>query len=655
MRNLFARLSNTRISITTKLMGSFVWVILIISLVFTAVGIHLISSRIVAEAQEKVRYDLNAAREIYLNKLRHVYDVVRFSSDRYLLINGLLIDDLRLATDQLIRVKEQEGLDILSVTDRTGTVVLRLSNMGHVGDNQADDRLVRAVLDYQLPVSASVIISAEDLMNESPLLAEQAFMKFIDTPMARPRPETEITSGMALKAAAPVFDERHNLIGVVYGAILLNRNYEIVDKIKQTVYQEVAYKGKDIGTATIFQEDVRISTNVYNKDGSRAIATRLAENVYNRVVLEGELWTGRAYVVNDWYITAYEPIRDIDGQIIGVLYVGLLEQKYTDLERQTILVFLAIALAGVVASLVLSYLMAYRISAPIKSLALAAKAISEGKLETTVDIRSPDELGDLANAFNAMAVALKERDQALKEYTRTKIMESERLALIGQLAANVAHELNNPLQGIVTYSHLLLEKASCEDSTAKSLQKIATQANRCRDIIRALLDFSRQRKPDKTLCDITSVLQDSLSLVENQAIFHNIEVIQNYATDLPKIVIDPSQIERVFVNMIVNAADAMPNGGQLILSTRYNSQNQTVEVEFRDTGCGITKENLDKIFDPFFTTKETGHGVGLGLAISYGIVKEHRGVILVESEVGKGTTFVVRLPVAAKDVVEPHG
>jgi len=229
------------------------------------------------------------------------------------------------------------------------------------------------------------------------------------------------------------------------------------------------------------------------------------------------------------------------------------------------------------------------------------------------------------------------------------------LALIGQLAANVAHELNNPLQGIVTYSHLLLEKASCEDSTAKSLQKIATQANRCRDIIRALLDFSRQRKPDKTLCDITSVLQDSLSLVENQAIFHNIEVIQNYATDLPKIVIDPSQIERVFVNMIVNAADAMPNGGQLILSTRYNSQNQTVEVEFRDTGCGITKENLDKIFDPFFTTKETGHGVGLGLAISYGIVKEHRGVILVESEVGKGTTFVVRLPVAAKDVVEPHG
>ncbi len=650
-----AKRSGLRIPIATKLIWSFLLVILITSAVFTIVGIRLISYRIVTEAQEKVRYDLNAAREIYLSKLKNIYDVVRFTSDRYLLTSGLLSGDLGPATDQLIRIKEQEGLDILTITDKFGTVMLRFSNMDLAGDNQAHDDVIRAVLENQLPMYATAIVSEEDLREESLLLADQAFINFIDTPMARPRPESGETSGMMLEAAAPIFDDQHNFIGVVYGGILLNRNYEIVDKIKQTVYQGVEYKGKDIGTATIFQDDVRISTNVYNEDGSRAIGTRIAENVYNQVVLKGEPWIGRAYVVNDWYITAYEPIRNIDDQIIGILYVGLLEEKYIDLEQQTTLVFLSIAIAGTLIALLLSYFLSNMISAPIKKLASASNEVAQGNLDAHVAICSHDELGALADTFNAMALALKERDEELKEFTRAKIMESERLVLIGQLAANVAHELNNPLQGIVTYSHLLLEKTPCEDPTAKSLQKIAVQANRCRDIIRALLDFSRQRKPDKTLCDITAVLQESISLVENQAIFHNIRIIENYANDLPRAIMDPSQMGRVFVNMIVNAADAMSGSGQLTLSTRYDPQDDFIEVEFKDTGSGITKENLDKIFDPFFTTKETGHGVGLGLAICYGIVKEHRGAILVESEVGKGTTFVVRLPVTAKEAVETDG
>jgi two-component system NtrC family sensor kinase len=467
--------------------------------------------------------------------------------------------------------------------------------------------------------------------------------------MARARDETEETNGMVLGAAAPVFDSQGHLIGVLYGGVLLNRNFEIVDKIKQTVFQGMKYKGEDIGTATIFQDDVRISTNVENEDGSRAIGTRVAEEVYDQVVLKGEPWIGRTYVVNNWYITAYEPIRDINHKIIGILYVGILEQKYLDIREQIAVTFLSITLVGTLVSMLLSYLISLRISVPIKNLASASREVARGNLNARVDVASKDELGELSDTFNTMALALKERDERLKEFTRNKIMESERLALIGQLSANVAHELNNPLQGIVTYSHLLLEEVSDEDPSKDSLQKIVVQANRCRDIIRGLLDFSRQRKPDKTLCDVNSVLRGCVSLLENQALFHNIQIINALDDNLPLAVIDPSQIERVFMNIIINAAQAMDGNGQLTLATRFEAVERFIDVEFTNTGPEIAKENMDKIFDPFFTTKETGHGVGLGLAISFGIIKEHNGTISVESGAGKKTTFTVRLPVTANE------
>jgi two-component system NtrC family sensor kinase len=381
----------------------------------------------------------------------------------------------------------------------------------------------------------------------------------------------------------------------------------------------------------------------------------VSEEVYNQVVKTGQSWLGRAYVVNDWYITAYEPIRNINGKIIGILYVGILEQKYVDIQQRTILAFLGIALMGVLVSLGVAYFISRKISASINNLVTASHEIAEGNLEARVEITSNDELGELAGTFNFMAVALQERDERLKEYARKKMMESERLALIGQLAAGVAHELNNPLQGIVAYSHLLLERIPCEDPSTKSVQKIVTQANRCRDIIRGLLDFSRQRKPDKTLCNVNTVVEECVSLLENQPIFHNIQIEKLFAEDLPMTVIDPGQIERVFMNILVNAAEAMDGSGLLTLITSFDPVHKCIELEFTDTGHGISEQDLENIFDPFFTTKEVGKGTGLGLAISYGIVKEHKGSILVESEVGQGTTFVVRLPVAAEESVKKNG
>ena len=645
---VFTRPGGIRMPIATRLILSFLLIIIVISVIFSIVGVQIIGSRIVTEAQDKVRYDLNAAREIYLNKLNHVNNTVRFTADRTLLMDALQAGATKLATDELVKIKEREKLDVLTLTDRSGKVILRTSNLNVIGD-QNEDKLIKLVLSQHKPVASTMLVSAAELRQESPPLAERAYFRFVDTPMARVRSESEETAGMMLLAAAPMFDLQQNLIGIVYGGVLLNRDFELVDKIKQTVFQDLLYDGKDIGTATIFQDDVRISTNVKNEDGSRATGTRVAEDVYIQVIVRGEPWVGRAYVVNTWRITAYEPILDIDNRRIGILYVGILEQKYLDIQRDMVFVFLGITLVAAFASMVLAYFISRKISESVNRLASASRAIAHGNLDTRVAIRSNDELQELAETFNFMTLALRERDEKLKEFATRKIMESERLALIGQLAANVAHELNNPLQGIVAYSHLLLEKMPETDSDRGFVQKIVTQANRCTQIIRGLLDFSRQRKPMKQPSNVNSILQECLSLVENQVLFQNIQITKDFYLNLPLVVIDPSQIQQVFINMLVNAAEAMDGNGALKLATRFDPIQNCVEVEFSDTGHGIREENLERIFDPFFTTKDVGHGTGLGLAISYGIVKEHRGVISVESQVDKGTTFVVRLPLNGKE------
>jgi len=633
-------------SIATKLMVTFLLVIVALSLFITLVGVRFIGSRIVAEAQSKVATDLNSAREIYLGHLQHVYNAVRFAADRSFLREGLSPVNMRRATTELGMMREREKLDILTVTDKSGIVLLRTSNPGLSGDDRSGDELVQLVLKKREPVRETAIVSVDELRKESLLLAERAYFKFVETPMARVRPETEETAGMMLRAAVPIFDYQGRFVGVIYGGVLLNRNFEIVDKIKQTVFQDVKYKGADIGTATVFQDDVRISTNVRDASGSRAVGTRAAEDVYNQVVKEEKSWIARAFVVNNWYITAYEPIRNTNRKIIGMLYVGILEQRYVDIQRRSTLLFLTVTVLAALASMGLAYYISQKISVPIRQLVAASSEVAHGNLDARVEVESRDELRQLADAFNSMGAALKARDQQLKEFAKRKIMESERLAIVGQLAANVAHELNNPLQGIVSYSHLLLEKLPPETPTRDFVERIVVQANRCTTIVRGLLDFSRPRTPQKRSVNVNALLGECVSLVENQAMFHNIRVVKDLRDDVPLVVIDPSEMQQVFMNMIINAAEAMNGSGQLTLATRLDPDDNCVEVAIGDTGHGISPENMERVFNPFFTTKEVGHGTGLGLAISYGIVREHKGTISVETEVGKGTTFTVRLPAA---------
>jgi two-component system NtrC family sensor kinase len=615
-----------------KLLLAFLLIIGLLSAMFSGVAIFLIGNRVVEEAQNRVESDLNASREMYAAYSAALYDLVRFSADRFYLRNALLAGVPSIAAGELLGTMLREGLDYLSLTGPDGVVTLRVGNPGAAGDSQAADLIVAAVLENRLPAVGSAVFAAERLGLESPEMVEQARLDLVETQAARPREETVETSGLVLQAAAPILDYNGEILGVLYAGRLLNRRFEIVDLIKETVFAGESYQGEDIGTATIFLDDVRVATNVLNEDGTRALGTRVSDEVYEQVIVEGQRWVGRAY---------------LGGTPIGMLYVGILEQPYIDLRTRTTVLFAGIALAGVVLAVGVSIFISRRLSTPVRALVKASRQVAEGNLDAQVPVRSRDELGTLAGAFNSMAAALKARDDQLKEFARRKVMESERLAVVGQLAADVAHELNNPMQGIVTYSHLLLERLPADDERRGSVEKIATQANRCTTIVRALLDFSRPKKPEKRLASPCAIIDECFSLVEDRALFHNIEVVRDYAACIPEVVVDPAQMQQVFMNLIINAAEAMGGVGRLSVTARFEAAREAIQITFRDSGHGISEEDMGRIFDPFFTTKEVGHGTGLGLAISFGIVKEHGGTITVDSEVGVGTAFTIELPIGS--------
>jgi two-component system NtrC family sensor kinase len=632
-----------KISLRLRLMLSFLSVIVVVGVISTTVGVHLIGDRIVKQAQDKVKLDLNSARAVYRDKIKEVSNAIRLTSLRFFLRDEILRNDIEKLKKELKEIRKRESLDMLNLTDSKGKVIVRVRNPGSYGDI-IEDELIKEVILKKEAVASTEIMNRENLLKEGEDIAEQARIKFIPTPKAKMRPENEETSGMVIKAAAPVLDNDGKLIGVLYGGNLLNRNYDIVDKIKDIVYRGETYKGKDIGTATIFQGDLRISTNVKKKDGNRAIGTRVSEEVNNQVLIKGEPWIGRAFVVNDWYITAYEPIKNIKDEIIGILYVGILEEKFVDLKERTLLIFLAITISGVFVAIAISNILANSITKPVRRLVSAADNLAKGNFSHRVEGNVPkDEIGELGKAFNYMTNAIKERDEKLKENVEHELMKSERLAIIGQLAAGVAHEINNPLGSILIYSHLLLEDLEENNSKRRNLEKIVDLTTRCKDIVKGLLDFSRQTEPEMKISNVNKIIEDVLSLVGRQSIFHNIKIIKKLSEDIPQTMLDDAQIQQVFMNIVFNSAEAMDGQGKIIIETQYREN--LIEVKFTDTGYGIPERNMKKLFEPFFSTKKEGHGVGLGLSISYGIIKKHNGEIIVESEVGKGSTFTVKLPV----------
>ncbi len=654
-------------SLRTKLIVSFSLVIAIGVILFVVASITVIGNTIIRQAQDKVRLDINSAREVYTNEAEKIKDVVRLTAKRFFLADAIDNNDKNRLQKELHRIMVSESLDILTLTGENGRILIRARNPT-VRDDILSNAIVDNVIAKRQVFVGTQVVERDVVARDGIDLAERAAISFVPTPKARPRAETEETAGMFIEAAAPVVDNYGDFIGVLYGGKLLNRNYAIVDRVKDIVYRGEQYRGRDIGTATIFQDDLRISTNVMNTDGSRAIGTRVSGEVYNQVVGQGIPWVGRAFVVNAWYITAYEPIKNIDGDIIGMLYVGMLEAPYVDLRHRVVVTFVGIALFSVVLLSVIAYFSSTEIARPINTLLFATNKVAEGDLSYRVQSTSRDEIGKLAESFNHMTAELekvtggyrtlaKTLEQKVEEKTRelertqAQLIQSEKLTSLGKMAAGIAHEVNNPLTSILLNSHLIAEKMEHNSSLQENLKLIIEETKRCSSIIKGLLDFSRQSMPEKQPAHVDKIIEESLLLLESQVLFHNVTIKKDLTEDAPSVMVDTNKIKQVFTNIVLNALDAMPNGGTLTITTQYSHDRKYIEVIFADTGCGIQEEDVGRIFDPFYTTKGM-NGSGLGLAISYGIIEQHNGTIMVKSKKNMGATFTVTLPVLEQQTKE---
>ena len=648
-------------SIKARLITSYLIILFIGGLTTSIVGSWIVSTTIMAQARRMVDHSMAMARTIYRHQADDIHRTVTLAASGTTIARYLDSANRAGLQAYLDGVRRQGDFDFLTLVSPQGRVLLRATQPASAPDDVSWVEPVRRALAGR-PVAGPLVVPAAFLAAEDPALAARARIRLVPTPRARPGGDGELTSGLVLMSAAPVRGPDGSIVGALYGGILLNRDFRMVDRVWELVFKGERFDGKDVGAVTLFQDDVRIATTVKTAGGERAIGTRVSEEVYQTVLAGGSVWRGRAFVVNDWYISAYEPLRDSAGRVVGMLYVGLLEKAYTSIRDRVILSFFGIASIGFLLIAGITYYMIGSITRPIGELVEATRKIAAGRFDQEVTVHSSGELALLAESFNAMLASLRRMRSDLEEWGRTledkvrqrteelvalhdRIAQAERLASLGKLSAGVAHEINNPLGAVLALTALTLEDLKPDDPARENLEEVVRQAERCRNIVRGLLEFARQSEPHVEPLDLNRVVEETLALVARQSMFLNISVEKNLDPALPRVLGDRSQLQQVFMNLLMNAVQAMEEKGTLKLTSRAASDG-FVEIGIRDTGCGIPPDKLGRIFDPFFTTKPSGKGVGLGLSIAYGIVSKHGGDIRVESEVGKGSTFTVRLPVA---------
>jgi two-component system NtrC family sensor kinase len=334
-----------------------------------------------------------------------------------------------------------------------------------------------------------------------------------------------------------------------------------------------------------------------------------------------------------------------------VLYGTILsEAKYADIRSQALFIFMLITLVAVTVAVGLGYFFVYRIIQPVHKLIKASAQVSQGNLSPEIGPISNSEIGVLQKTFQRMLTSLQDRDERQRVESETRLFQFEKQASIGKLAGGVAHEINNPLTGVFTYTHMLLRRKNLPEDIRADLETISQETERMRKIVKGLLDFSCQTELNRETTDVNHLCRSTIVLVESQALIKNVTLKLEEGDQLPSILLDQNQMQSVLLNIVVNALDATEPGGRITVTTGIgtsarNQGQKGVAIVCCDTGCGIPAEHLDKVFDPFFTTKDVGQGTGLGLSVSYGIVDKHGGTIYVQSNVGRGSTFSVWLPI----------
>jgi len=512
------------------------------------------------------------------------------------------------------------------------------------------------------------IFNADDLAAISGDLADQARIMLVPTKAAMHTTRTEETRGMVVHTATPAATGG----GVLVAGTLLNRNLDFIDTINDLVYPEASLTEGSRGTATLFLEDVRVSTNVRLFENVRALGTRVSVAVRASVLDGGQVWLDRAFVVNDWYISAYEPITDSFGNRVGMLYVGFLDSPFRAAKQRTLLMIAAGLIALIALSVPIFLRWARGIFQPLEEMVATIARVEQGDLGArSRSTGTDDEIARVSGHLDLLLDRVQQRDRQQRNWARElndrveartrelreanqrleattkQLVVSEKLAAVGEITAGIAHEINNPIAVIQGNLDVIREGLGDNAAAMKTeFGLIYEQVHSINILVNKLLQFARPEEYagviDQHVPD--DVINDSIPLVQHLLNKVDINLDLDLQADRP-VAMNRTELQQVLINLLVNAIHAMPQGGRLNLRTlnRDVGDVEGVEIEVTDTGSGMSSEVIDNIFDPFFTTKQS-EGTGLGLSISQKLVTRSGGRIRVESKPGRGTSFFIWVP-----------
>lgn len=646
---------------------------LVIVPLLLAVSIYRWNERFNAALISKVHADLAIAHQ-YLTRIlenteEHLTSLIGSARFQDILRKRDASDDE--LTTLLKETGKARGFDFLFVAVDEGRILASQYPFASTSIRW-DWPVIGSALRGQPRTSIDVFTPAE-LSAMSPRLAERARIDILPTIGSTPTTSKEENRGLVLQSASPLTLPNGNRAALV-GGVLLNHNLGFVDTINDLIYHGSGLPQGSLGTVTLFLDDVRISTNVRLFEGQRAIGTRVSAEVRHAVLEQGRTWLASAFVVNDWYISGYEPLVDSHNRRVGMLYAGFLQRPLTDAKRQTLIEIALALLVAVVATVPLFLRWAAEIFRPLERMGRTIEQVKSGELDArTKHADGRDEIGQVAIHLDRLLDQIQERDMQLRQWneelnqrvdersgrlqqanlqleaTTRQLIMSEKLAAIGEITAGIAHEINNPIAVMQGNLEVIRELMGSKAKEAKTeFRLIEEQLDRVGQIVTRLLQFAKPQEYAglEEHYDVAAVITDTLPLVEHLLTKTTITVETEYRASRP-ISMNRTELQQVLVNLMVNAIHAMPSGGRLTLRTFDSDEGLRpgVVIEVADTGAGMPTDVMQRIFDPFFTTKRR-EGTGLGLSISQMLVTRQGGKISVASEQRKGTTFTIWLPEA---------
>jgi len=647
-----------KLSFQRKIFWYFTLVLVLVgALVISICGLY-IPQVVLRETNNRVAIDLRVAHKFLDKEIEKLVITLGLVAEKQRLIDPLQESQSVSADTRawLEKKRVDSGFDFLTLCNKKGKVILRTRFPYYKGDSSLPNPLISKASQGK-SASGIAIMPPQTLKMEGEDLLEQAHIQFVPTPRAKPRSEKAETSGMVLMAAVPVWAENEEIIGILYGGTLLNRNYQLVDYVRDMVFEEKEYKGKPFGTVTIFQWDVRITTNVKEKDGSRAIGTRVSREVYEKVLENKKTWLDRAFVVNNWYISAYEPIYAPDNKIIGMLYAGVLEDKYVDIRNRIFLSFLPIILGGIMAVLILSYLLSRGLSKPIKKLVKATNRIARGEIQYILEKEKKYpyiqklpylEIQELVRNFNQMAAVLYKRETELEK-------ANDDLRQINQhymeILTFVTHEIKNRL-GLILGSAYNLSRGvvgTMNEEQKTMVDVLLRNSERLSDMIKNYLDLSRIEKEELKVNKqevefkkdiLEPVLDEFKGQLERGGMLMEVDVSDSF-----KVRADPDLLKIVMENLLSNAIKYGKEKGKIKIGVLREENEWKINVW--NKGKGFPKDKSDQLFTKFARLSgekfRKERGSGLGLFVTKEIIQKHGGKIWAESEEGQWANFIFTL------------